>query len=108
MKHIITWILLLPLHSFAAGPCNMGPLVSTNKTLHLLGSAAIVVTVSKATDDISVGIIAAVAVGTARELYKSRCEYSSILYDIAGIYVGSKLSKHITIRNNMIIWSTDF
>lgn len=109
MNYIIAVILLfVSLHSSAKGLCDMGPLTSTNKSLHLIGSATIVVTVSKLTEDVNAGIATAVVIGTAREMYKPRCEYSSILYDLAGIYLGVTMNKHIMVRGNMIIWTTDF
>lgn len=111
MNYIIAAILLLvSFHSSAKSLCDMGVLVATNKSLHLIGSATIVRTVAHISN-VDAGIAA--AVGTARELYKvisptARCEYSSILYDVAGIYLGVTMNKHITVRGNMIIWSTDF
>ncbi len=113
MNYVITAILLLiSLHSNADGLCAMGPLVATNKSLHLIGSATIVRTVSSMSN-VDTGIAAAIAVGAARELYKgmsptARCEYSSIMYDLAGIYLGATKNKHFTVRGNMIVWSMDF
>ena len=113
MNYIIAVILLfVSLHSNAKGLCDMGQLIATNKSLHLIGSATIVRTVSTLSN-VDAGIAAAVAIGTARELYKvsspsARCEYSSILYDVAGIYLGVTMNKHIMVRGNMVIWSTDF
>ena len=105
MKSIIILLFVVSLDS---GACIMGPLTSTNKSLHAVGSAAIVLSVSKLSDDVNTGIALAIMAGTARELYKTRCEYSSIAYDLVGIYIGSKLDKRISIVGNKIVWTMDF
>lgn len=110
MKHNTIVLLSSLLISLDAGAsCIMGPLTSTHKTLHLVGSATIVMATAKlANDNIEAGILTAIAMGTARELYKTRCEYASIAYDLVGIYLGATLNKHISIVGNKIVWTTEF
>jgi hypothetical protein len=59
-------------------------------------------------NSVEAGILNAIAIGTARELYKTRCEYASIAYNLVGIYIGAKLNENISIVGNKIVWTMEF
>lgn len=75
------------------GGCIEGQRSSTNKTLHLIGTALVTFGVAVQTDNIWYGLGAGVVAGGAREIQKivtpgMRCEWWSQGYDLAGIIIG--------------------
>lgn len=69
-----------------------------HKALHMLGSAAVTAAVAEATDDVRWGVVAGLAVGAYREIYKYRregmtCEISSITFDLAGVALGAGVAQ---------------
>jgi hypothetical protein len=94
--------LMLLLSSAANARCITGPWLSTNKTLHAVGNATIVLGTDAAFKQWApetfeahpyIGLIPAIALSTAREVYKTRhggsCEYASMTYDALGMAVGA-------------------
>lgn len=92
--------LLLFLLCAQAQACIVGDRSSVNKSIHLVGEAAITIVVSERTDSLAWGIGTALAVGAYREVWKKQhgyeCEYSSMVYDLAGIAAGVAV-RHWTI-----------
>ena len=85
-----------------AGYCVIGPLQSNDKTLHLVGEAAVVAGTTYLTQDWRYGVGLAFAAGAAREIYKHRtpgesCEWSSMAYDLVGIGIGAYLGHHFFV-----------
>jgi hypothetical protein len=79
------------------GGCIVGPTMSNNKTLHLIGSGLISATVTKYTDNAWYGLGAGLLAGAVREGYKikspgMRCEWASIGYDLVGSISGAYLA----------------
>ncbi|HYP30900.1 MAG TPA: hypothetical protein VES00_03475 [Burkholderiaceae bacterium] len=93
-----------------AAPCIVGPRVSTDKTLHLVGNAAIVFGSDAALKAFApaafeaapyLGIVPALAMSAMREFDKSRmggrCEYSSMVYDATGIAFGAASTRWLLL-----------
>ena len=97
-KLLILAALTLSLRAQASGGgCIVGPTMSNDKTLHLIGSGLIAATVTKYTDNAWYGLGAGLLAGAIREGYKihspgMRCEWASIGYDLAGSISGAYLA----------------
>ena len=97
-KLLILSALLLSLSAQADnGGCIVGPTMSNNKTLHLIGSGLISATVTKYTDNAWYGLGAGLLAGAIREGYKihspgMRCEWASMGYDLVGSISGAYLA----------------
>lgn len=97
----IVALLFSMLPSSAHAACIVGDRISTNKAIHFGGEAAITSVAYVYTGDAWIAASSAAAVGIAREVWKVRsgyhCEYSSMLYDAAGIGFGLWLGQRIMI-----------
>jgi hypothetical protein len=82
--------------------CIMGPANSLDKNGHFFGNALITGATIEATDSLDKGIAVGIAASLVREAYKEytpgmRCEWSSMLHDAAGIWVGAYLGKKFSL-----------
>lgn len=100
MTRILTLAALL-LACSSAHACETGPWHSTDKTLHAIGNAVVVMGTDLAVRDWApetfqrypyLGLIPALAVSAGREVWKTKhhgqCEWASMAYDAAGMAVG--------------------
>jgi hypothetical protein len=88
----VIFLLLLSASSLV-NACVLGPLSSNNKFIHLIGTGSLVYGIERITHNSDLAISLAVGAGVIREVQKVRilranCEYSSMLWDAAGISLG--------------------
>lgn len=92
-------LLIAALALQANASCILGQTSSVDKDEHLLGTMAITLATNKVFDDPDFAMATAIAIAYGREGFKAttpgfRCEWMSMAYDAAGIFLGTKISQH--------------
>ena len=107
IKSILCGLLLTPIFAHA------DEWTGRDKTLHLLGGAAIGAAVTAATDDPAYGIASGAVIGLAKELYDTQHRAThtpsakDLIATVAGAAVGS-YATHLVIRKDFIGYRLNF